>query len=52
MAKRKQWVYGQSPNPKTWAEAAGVLKGMQAPKKKPNVLLERLSTIEKMLKDK
>lgn len=50
MAKR--YVPGKSPAPKSWQETAEILKERKTAKKKPNATLERLTEIERMLKEK
>ena len=56
MAKEKDlgWTYGKSPNPTNWHEAATLLKSMQSKtdRKKGPGLLDRLSAIESLLKEK
>ena len=54
MAKKKQYVYGQSLSPSNWHEAAAILKASQKPKGngKDSELERKLSDIHKMLKDR
>lgn len=47
---RTAWQYGVSPNPKNWQEAADALKTMRKPKGNP--VMDRLDTLEQLLKDK
>jgi hypothetical protein len=44
------FVYGQSPAPHSWHETATILKDINKPKKKPSGLLDKLDTIEALLK--
>jgi hypothetical protein len=46
--KKTTWKYGDTP-PENWADAAALLKQIQKPK---NELLDRLSKIETLLKEK
>jgi hypothetical protein len=50
--KKSPWQYGVSPNPKNWHEAADALKSMKSMKQKRKGLMDRIDSIEKMLKDK
>jgi hypothetical protein len=51
--KSTPYVYGQSPAPRNWKEAADALKSISQPKtKKGPGLLDRLSAIESLLKEK
>jgi hypothetical protein len=46
----KVWTYGQSKSPHTWQDTADILRSIQKSKKKPNLLMERLDDLEKLLK--
>lgn len=51
--KKKPYVYGQSPNPNNWKEAAEVLaENKPKVKKDKSELMTRLDEIEKMLKER
>jgi len=47
MAKKPVWIYGKSPNPSSWHEAAEILKQTQPKAKKPSKFDE---AIQKLLK--
>lgn len=50
MKKKQPYQYGKSPNPRNWHEASEVLKGLQ--KKKPNPFMEKLTSVEQLLKER
>ncbi len=50
--KATPWTYGHSPNPRNWKEAADAIKSIKQPKQKGTGLLDRLSAIETLLKEK
>ena len=52
--KNQPWTYGVSPAPRNWHEAAEAIKSIQKPKRKSSGigLLDRLDTLEKLLKEK
>lgn len=53
MPKKPSYVYGQSPAPTSWGEAAEVLKAINSkPKRKSSGLMERIAAIEKLLEKK
>ncbi len=47
-----KWEYGKSPAPSNWAEAVRILKQQQRSAEKKDTLMDRLSKIETMLKEK
>lgn len=49
--KKSNWQYGVSPNPTNWHEAADALKSLNKPKHKGNGFVEKLDSIEKLLKE-
>ena len=51
MAK-SNWTYGKHTSPKTWHEAADILRQGDKPTSKSSGLTEALKSIEKLLKDK
>ena len=51
MAK-PHWTYGKHTAPKTWHEAADILRKGDKPVQKSSGLAEALKSIEKLLKDK
>ncbi len=52
MAKKSNWIYGKVANPKNWHEASDVLKQIGKKRKSGVGLMERLSKIEDLLKEK
>lgn len=46
------WVYGVSPAPTNWREAADALKSVKEKAKPPNPVIARLDIIEKLVKGK
>jgi hypothetical protein len=53
MPKKPTYVYGKSPNPRNWHEAADVLKGLSRQKKQEKRnLMDKVVEIERMLKEK
>jgi hypothetical protein len=52
--KSDPWVYGKSPIPRTWHEAAETIKTIQtkSDRKKGPGLLDRLAAMETLLKEK
>lgn len=51
--KQKHYIYGQSPNPKTWHESAELLRSLRGHKvrKSEDYLINRLSDLNKILKE-
>lgn len=55
MAKKVQsYVYGVTPDPRNWHEAADAIKSSatKSKRKKSSGLLDKLSSIEKLLKER
>ena len=54
MAKKTPaFVYGQSPNPTNWHEAANAIRATSKHKKakKPSMFEEKMSSLEKLIKE-
>lgn len=52
MAKKQPYVYGRSPHPRNWHQAAEALESIKPTKKrKSGGLMDRIGAIEKLLKD-
>jgi hypothetical protein len=53
-APKEEWIYGRSPNPRTWFETADVLKRLEKKRTKPKAspLLTRLDAIERLVREK
>lgn len=52
MKKKEPWVYGKSPDPKNWHEAADALRSLHPKQRKSSGLADRIDALEKLLKEK
>jgi len=52
--KPAPWLYGQSPDPTNWSDAAAILKTLDKSKPKPKgpSLMDRLDAIEQLIREK
>ena len=55
MAKKPTpYVYGESPNPTNWHEAANAIKSNAKPRrtaKKPSLFMDKMTALEQLIKD-